>query len=300
MSLPTTQPPLSSLEVRDHAVQAANFLTRRGVDSLDAVLVLGSGLGDFVETGERMQIDCVLPYADIPWFPQAPIGAPSVVGHSGRLVIATLDNQKRVAIMQGRFHFYEGYSMTQVTFPIRIFRELKAPVLIVTNAAGGINPGFSPGTLMLIRDHINLMGDNPLIGQNLNDWGPRFPDMSNAYDTELAQRALVQASEAGIPLSEGVYAAMSGPSYETPAEVRMLKTLGADAAGMSTVPEVIVARHMGMKVLGISCITNLAAGISQQPLSHDEVVETGQRVKGPFSTLIRRLLDDCTETIVGS
>lgn len=240
-------------------------------------VILGSGLGDYAQALE----DAVrLPYAEIPGFPRS-----TVAGHAGMLCCGTLHG-KRVMMMQGRFHYYEGYSMKDVTLPVRVMQRIGVKTLIVTNACGGINLSYAPGDLMLIADMFSLTGQNPLIGPNLDEFGPRFPDMSCAFDRELRALAHACAKEQGFSLQEGVYAQMTGPCYETPAEIRMLRTLGADAVGMSTVPEVIVARHGGMRVLGVSCITNMAAGILPQPLNHAEVTETANRVKDRFKGLL--------------
>lgn len=233
-------------------------------------LVLGSGLGVLADEIEN---PVVIPYHEIPGFTVS-----TVVGHKGQLVIGKLQG-KQVVAMQGRFHFYEGHGLDAVVFPIRVMKLLGVETIIVTNAAGGINEGYDPGDLMLISDHLNMTFRNPLIGPNDDELGARFPDMSEAYSKELRQLARQVASEQGIKLREGVYVGLLGPSYETPAEIRMLRQLGGDAVGMSTVPEVIVARHMKVKVLGISCISNMAAGILEQPLSHDEVMETTERLK---------------------
>lgn len=254
--------------------RAPNFSPRVGI-------ILGSGLGAFADT---LQNATVIPYSQLPHFPQS-----SVSGHAGRLVLGTLDGMPVVA-MQGRVHAYEGYSATQVAFPARVLCSLGIKTLVVTNAAGGINLQFHVGDLMVIKDHINLSGMNPLMGPNDEQLGPRFPDLSHAYDLQLQERLTDTAAKLGIQLRQGVYAWLSGPSYETPAEIRMLRTLGADAVGMSTVPEVIVAAHMGVKVAGISCITNLAAGITQQKLSHSEVSEVAERVRGVFQKLLEKFL----------
>lgn len=244
-------------------------------------LILGSGLGGYAD---GLADATAIPYGDIPGFPRS-----HVAGHAGRLVLGTRAGVRCVA-MQGRVHMYEGHSAAAVAFPARVLVALGAQVLVITNAAGGLNPTWSPGTLMLIRDHLDLLRDHALRGPNDDRLGPRFPDMTTAYAPEL--RALVReaAGAAGIALQEGVYVAMPGPCYETPAEVRMLQTLGADATGMSTVPEVCVARHMGARVIGISCITNQAAGITGQPLSHDEVTETATRVRATFEQLLDGIL----------
>ncbi|RMH43170.1 MAG: purine-nucleoside phosphorylase [Deltaproteobacteria bacterium] len=243
-------------------------------------LILGSGLGSFAD---RLDDAVAIPYGDIPRFPTS-----SVEGHAGALVLGRFDGVPCVA-MKGRVHYYEGYDLRDVAFPARVLVRLGARTLIVTNAAGGIRDDLEPGTLMLIRDHINLFGANPLRGPNDPRIGPRFPDMTTAYDAELRELARRAAGDA-IALAEGVYAGLPGPSYETPAEVQMLARLGADAAGMSTVPEVIAARHMGARVLGISCITNKAAGLGNATLSHDEVTETAARVRSAFERLLGDIL----------
>ena len=259
---------------------AAKVLTVCG--KADIGVILGSGLGDYAEALE----DAVkLPYSEIPGFPRS-----TVAGHAGMWCCGTLYG-KRVVMMQGRFHYYEGYSMKDVTLPVRVMQKIGVKTLIVTNAAGGVNLGYHPGELMVIGDIFSMTAQNPLIGPNLDAFGPRFPDMSCAFDKELRALAHECANEQGFALREGVYAQMTGPTYETPAEIRMLRTLGADAVGMSTVPEVIVARHGGMRVLGISCITNMAAGILDQPLNHAEVTETANRVKGQFRNLLDRIIE---------
>jgi len=240
-------------------------------------MILGSGLGDMAEKIEK---PIYINYNEIPNFPVS-----TVEGHKGRLVIGNLEG-KVVVAMQGRFHFYEGYELEEVTFPIRVMKAIGVETILVTNAAGGANKDFKPGELMLITDHINFTGKNPLLGKNYDELGPRFLDMSKAYDSELMDIAKKTAKDIGISLREGVYMWFSGPTYETPSEVKLASILGADAVGMSTVPEVIVAKHGGMKVLGISCITNMAAGILDQPLNHKEVVETSARVKKTFQSLV--------------
>ncbi len=256
------------------------FMKEKGVKEIDFGLILGSGLG---ELADEIEEAIVIPYDEIPHFPVS-----TVVGHAGQLVYGTLAG-KKVLAMQGRFHFYEGHSMQTVTYPVRVMAALKTHSMIVTNACGGVNENFAPGDLMLITDHINYTGDNPLIGENVEEMGPRFPDMSNAYTPAYREAAKKVAAEKGLHLKEGVYMGWSGPTYETPAEVRMSRIIGADAVGMSTVPEVIVAVHSGLKVLGISCITNLAAGM-QASLNHEEVVETTERVKAEFKALIKETL----------
>jgi purine-nucleoside phosphorylase len=245
-------------------------------------LVLGSGLGFL---GDQVEASVAIDYHDLPGFPVS-----TVSGHAGRLVLGKLSGRP-VAVMQGRFHYYEGYSISRITMGVRLMGMLGVKAFIITNAAGGIRADLQPGDLMLIRDHVNLMGSNPLIGPNVDDWGARFPDMSNAYSRELRNQARHVAAELGILVKEGVYAAFTGPSYETPAEIRMLNVLGADTVGMSTIPEVIAACHMGRQVLGISCVSNLAAGISPEPLSHAEVTETADKVRDVFSKLILNLVE---------
>lgn len=244
-------------------------------------LILGSGLGSLAE---QITDAVTIPYNCIPNFPVS-----TVEGHAGQLVCGTLEGRQVIA-MQGRFHFYEGYALQDVTFPVRVMKLLGVGKLAVTNAAGAVNKDFAPGDLMLITDHLNMQGTNPLIGPNLKEFGPRFPDMSSLYHPELLEVVRKAARESGIPIREGVYACMTGPSYETAAEIRMLRTLGADAVGMSTVPEVIVATHSGIKALGISCITNMAAGVLDQPLNHEEVIETSNRVREQFVKLMRAVI----------
>ncbi|MDN6640547.1 MAG: purine-nucleoside phosphorylase [Tetragenococcus sp.] len=260
--------------------ETTTFIKSQGVDNVEFGLILGSGLGELATEIQDAQI---ITYDQIPHFPVS-----TVSGHAGQLVYGTLSG-KKVLAMQGRFHYYEGHSMQTVTYPVRVMAALKAHSLIVTNAAGGINTSFEPGDLMLINDHINFMGNNPLFGPNDDELGPRFPDMSEAYHLAYRQKVQAVAEKQGIALREGVYMGFSGPTYETPAEVRFARTAGADAVGMSTVPEVIVARHCGLNVLGVSCITNLAAGM-QKTLNHQEVVETTERVKVDFKTLIKETL----------
>ncbi len=262
-------------------INLANQIKEKGINNIDIAMVLGSGLGFLADqvAGEQ------LAYAEINGFPK-----PTVEGHSGKMVLAEL-NGKRVLFFQGRFHYYEGYSMEEVVVLPRISKLLGAKLYLVTNAAGGINPEFKPGDLMVIKDHLNLMGTNPLIGQNYDVFGPRFPDMTDAYNPSLRKFMFEVGDKLGIKLESGVYAALTGPSYETPAEIKMLQTLGADAVGMSTVPEVIAARHAGLNVVGVSCITNLAAGVSENPLSHEEVLETTEKVKYDFGKLIITFLE---------
>lgn len=244
-------------------------------------VVLGSGLGAFADD---LQESVAIPYAEIPGFARS-----TVQGHAGRLVLGKIENVPLVA-MSGRFHYYEGYTFDEVVFPIRVLGLLGVKSLVLTNAAGGINVAFDQGALMVISDHLNLIGENPLRGANDERFGPRFPDMSEVYARDYQELAVEEARGIGLELRRGIYAALSGPNYETPAEVRMLRILGADAVGMSTVPEAIVARQMGIKILGLSCITNLAAGVHDEPINHDEVMETGARVHEVFKELLRRII----------
>lgn len=246
-------------------------------------LILGSGLGSLTKEIEDAEF---YNYSDIPNFPIS-----TVEGHSGKLVIGKLQD-KTVIAMDGRFHYYEGYSMNEVTIPIRVMKLLGIDTLIVTNAAGAVNKSFTPGDLMLITDHINSSGNNPLVGENLKEFGPRFQDLSNAYDLNLQNKTKSIATALNIDLKEGIYFMMSGPTYETPAEIRMIRTLGGDAVGMSTVPEVIVANHCNIRVLGISCLTNMAAGILDQPLNHAEVIETSNRAKANFIKLMKNIIKE--------
>jgi purine-nucleoside phosphorylase len=258
---------------------------------ITAAVVLGSGLGAFAEGLEQ---SVMIPYQEIPHFPVS-----TAVGHAGRLVMGSC-NGVPVAAMQGRFHYYEGYSLEEVTFPVRVFGLLGAKNLVLTNAAGGINAQFNAGSLMLIKDHINLMGVNPLRGENDERLGPRFPDMTYVYASRCRDIARREAATMGLTLEEGVYVALSGPSYETPAEIGMLRALGADAVGMSTVPEAIVARHMGMEVLGLSLISNSAAGVLDQPLTHHEVLEMGERMGSVLTELLRRVIPELAKVAEAS
>ncbi len=263
------------------AERAAKFIRSKTKLHPKIALVLGSGLGAFAD---ELESATRIPYERIPHFPRS-----TAIGHAGRLVIGKVENVA-VAAMQGRVHFYEGYSLKDIIFPMRVFARLGIRAAILTNAAGGINLNFTQGALVVMRDHINLQCSNPLIGPNDERFGPRFPDMTHAYSKTYRAAALEEARRLGIEVSEGVYAALPGPSYETPAEIRYLRTIGADVVGMSTVPEVIAARHMGMRVLGISCVTNMAAGILDKPLDHQEVLATGERVKDNFIALLRAIL----------
>jgi len=263
------------------AERAAKFILSKTKLRPKIALVLGSGLGGFAD---ELTDATRIPYQKIPDFPRS-----TAIGHAGLLVIGKAEGIA-VAAMQGRVHLYEGYSAREVGFAMRVFGRMGMRSAILTNAAGGINPEFKQGALVVIRDHINLQGANPLTGLNDERFGLRFPDMTQAYWRSYREIALAEAKRLGIEAHEGVYAALPGPSYETPAEIRYLRTIGADLVGMSTVPEVIVARHMGIRVLGISCVTNMAAGILDRPLDHSEVLETGERVKGQFIALLRAVI----------
>jgi purine-nucleoside phosphorylase len=271
----------SSTTLYDRAEEAARVIrSRAGVD-VSVAIVLGSGLGAFAED---LTDAVTIPYREIPGFARS-----TVEGHAGRLVIGKA-GEVTIAAMQGRFHFYEGYSLEQVTFPTRVLKLLGVHTLLLTNAAGTLNTEFTPGSLMLISDHLNLLGDNPLRGENDPRFGPRFPDLTSVYAPELQNVVIDEANAMGLDVRRGIYAGLAGPSYETPAEIHMLRTLGADAVGMSTVPEAIVARHMNMRVVGISCITNLAAGVSDALVDHSQVMATGERVRVQFSELLKRVL----------
>lgn len=271
----------------ENALEAAAYIRSKYSGEIKIAVVLGSGLGAF---GNELENAVSIPYEEIPHFARS-----TVEGHAGRLVLGEAGGVA-VAVQQGRFHYYEGYEMRQVMFPVRTFGVMGIGNLILTNAAGSLNADLPQGSLMLIRDHLNMLGENPLRGPNDNRFGPRFPDMSEVYDRGL--RAIAEEEAEGIAaerseksiLGSGVYCALSGPTYETPAEIRMYRSFGADAVGMSTVPEAIAARHQGMKVLGISCITNLAAGMSDEPINHEEVIETGERVSSVFKELLRRII----------
>nr|WP_152619532.1 purine-nucleoside phosphorylase [Cohnella kolymensis] len=261
--------------------EAAQFISSKTSLRPEIGLILGSGLGVL---GDDLEDAVTIDYADIPHFPVS-----TVEGHAGELIIGKLQG-RNVALMRGRFHMYEGYEPERTALPVRVMKALGVTALLVTNAAGGVNLDYKAGDLMIISDHINLTGRNPLVGPNDNALGVRFPDMSEAYSRRLRQIAKQTASSLGFEVQEGVYVGLLGPNYETPAEIRMLRTLGGDAVGMSTISEVIVARHSGMEVLGISCISNMAAGILDQPLSHAEVMETTEQVKEKFLSLVLTLL----------
>lgn len=266
------------MNLENKIIEASKYIENKVSARPKIGLILGSGLGAY---GESLQNVSFIEYKDIPNFPTS-----TVQGHKGRFVI-----NEDVICMQGRFHFYEGYKMEDVTFPIRVMKNLGVEIILLTNASGGVNKEFKPGDLMVITDHLNLMGTNPLIGKNLDSFGERFPDMSTCYTPEYVNTVIELGKDLGLKLQTGVYAGFTGPSYETPAEVRMARILGADAVGMSTVPEAIVARHCGMKVIGISCITNMAAGVSEIPLCHEEVMQTSERVKCEFIKLVDSIVN---------
>lgn len=267
--------------LQDKITAAADYILCHTTQRPTVGLVLGSGLGDFADTLENAQR---IPYADIPDFPQ-----PTVEGHSGAFVFGTKQG-KSVVVLQGRLHYYEGFTQQEITLPIRVLAAIGVKTLVLTNAAGGVNLGYKPGTLMLISDHINYSGMNPLIGPNLDKFGPRFPDMSDLYTASLRAAIKEKAAAAGIPLEEGVYLMYSGPNYETPAEIRAFRVLGADAVGMSTAPEALVAGHSGLDVVGVSCITNMAAGVLPIKLCHTEVMETAAKVHDLFHKLVDTIL----------
>ncbi len=266
----------------DRVERASKLVGQRAGTAPDVAIVLGSGLGDFADTLSRA---VTTPYSDIPHWP-----ASAVIGHAGKLVVGSFAGRK-VAALSGRAHFYEGHDLRTVTFATRVIGLLGIRQLILTNAAGGINLAFKPGTLMVIEDHINLMGSNPLVGPNDDRFGLRFPDMTEVYSKRLRKIADDASAARGVAVAHGVYVAVHGPSYETPAEIRYLRTTGADAVGMSTVPEALVARQMGIEVLGISCITNPAAGVLPKPLHHDEVMDVARRVRGEFSSLLEGIVE---------
>lgn len=272
---------MTTLTYFEQVQAAAEYIASKMKVKPTIGLVLGSGLGSLAD---QIEEKIVLPYDTIPFFPKS-----TVVGHAGNLVCGFLEG-KPVVALQGRVHFYEGFSMQTVTFSIRVMQMLGVSQLIVTNAAGGVNTTFNPGTLMLINDHINFMGTSPLIGENIAEFGTRFPDMTYAYTPELRAIAKEVAADLAIPIREGVYIGFSGPAYETPAEVKFARIMGGDAVGMSTVPEVIVASHAQMKVIGISCITNMAAGVTKESLDHSEVMEVANRVHEQFVQLVRGII----------
>jgi len=272
---------MASTGLYERAEHATRVIRARISVEPRIALVLGSGLGSFADDFEEA---VTIPYEEIPGFVRS-----TAQGHAGQLVVGKIENVPVLA-MQGRVHYYEGYSLEEVTFPVRTFGLLGVKTLVLTNAAGGINVQLTQGALMVISDHVNLMGVNPLRGPNDERFGPRFPDMSAVYSPELQELVVDEARAIGVEVRRAIYGGLSGPSYETPAEIHLLRALGADAVGMSTVPEAIVARHMGLEVLGISCITNMAAGISDEPINHEEVMATGDRVRETFADLLRRVI----------
>jgi purine-nucleoside phosphorylase len=284
----TSPQTISQPDEYSRAGEAAAFIRQKTRLQPQIALVLGSGLGGFAE---ELSNATTIPYAEIPHFPRS-----SAEGHAGNLVIGKVADVA-VAAMQGRVHYYEGHSLQRVTFPMRVFARLGIRAALLTNAAGGISANLKQGCLVVIRDHINLQGGNPLMGPNDERFGVRFIDMSEAYARDFRQIALEEGKRHKIDIYEGVYAAVSGPSYETPAEIRFLRTIGADLVGMSTVPEVIVARHSGIKVLAISCVTNMAAGILNQPINHAEVMETGARIRGQFVALLSSVIPRMAHSI---
>jgi len=270
------------------AAEAAQFVLARTPLRPRIGVVLGSGFGAFA--GE-LRDAAAIPYEGIPHFPRS-----TAIGHAGRLVLGSLDNLP-LAVMQGRVHLYEGYSAQQVAFPMRVLARMGVSAVVLTNAAGGINPDYDRGALVVVRDHINLQGENPLVGPNDDQLGLRHPDMTDAYNRQLRRIAIAELQRLGDKVYEGVYAAVTGPSFETPAEIRFLRTIGADLVGMSTVPEVVAARHLGIDVLAISCVTNLAAGITGEKITAEEVLETGERVRGKFLSLLRAVLPKIDGTL---
>jgi purine-nucleoside phosphorylase len=284
---PTTPKSIPSAEYVQ-ADRAAKFILARTKLRPQIALVLGSGLGAFAD---EFASATKIPYVRIPHFPRS-----TAIGHAGQLVIGAVGHVA-VAGMQGRVHLYEGYSAKEVAFPVRVFARMGVKAVILTNAAGGINRNYSQGGLVILRDHINLQGVNPLSGPNDERLGPRFPDMTHAYDRDFRRFAVEEATKLRLSLQEGVYLALSGPNYETPAEIHSFRTIGADLVGMSTVPEVIVARHSGIRVLGLSCVTNMAAGTTDQPLSHAEVLETTERVKTQFIALLKAVIPRISATL---
>jgi purine-nucleoside phosphorylase len=273
---------VSAPSLWDRVEEAASHIRRRCSALPETAIVLGSGLGDFSDT----LLDAIAtPYTDLPHWPPS-----TVAGHAGRLVVGTVAG-KRIAALSGRVHYYEGHDLAAVVFATRVMARLGVRRLVLTNAAGGINTSFAQGALMIIDDHINMLGSNPLIGPNDDRFGPRFPDMSEVYSARLRNVADEAARARGVPVSHGIYVAVHGPSYETPAEIRFFRKMGADAIGMSTVPEAIAARHMGLEVLGISCISNAAAGVLPHPIDHQEVLATMQRVRSSFVSLLEGIIE---------
>ncbi len=271
------------MDLRSRIEKAAEYIKEKSGFEPEIGIILGTGLGSL---GDYIDEVSVIDYADIPEFPVS-----TVFGHAGRLILGTLEGKKVVA-MQGRFHYYEGYTMQEVTIPVRVMKQLGIKLLIASNACGGLNPDFQAGDIMIITDHINLMGTNPLIGPNLDDFGPRFPDMSEVYDKGMIEILEKVAASQGIKVQEGVYGAVSGPNYSTKAELRMLIRLGSDTVGMSTVPEAIAARHCGLKVAGISCITDMAIPDTMVPPTHEEIVKVAESVKPKFVSLVKQFVKE--------
>lgn len=266
----------------EHIEKAKSYLLERCTSFPKTLITLGSGLGSLLS---EIEVEVDIPFSDIPGFKLA-----TVQGHSGKVLIGKL-SKSRVTLLQGRLHYYEGYSMQDVVFPFRVLGKCGIETFLLTNASGGVHPEMKAGELVLVTDHLNLMGSNPLIGENIPQLGPRFPDMSQVYDRALRQVLIQIAQKNNIPLQQGVYAGVHGPSYETPAEVEMLKRLGADMIGMSTVPEAIALNHMGKKVVALSCVTNLAAGVGEGPLNHDEVLQAAKLAQKSLSTLVKEFID---------
>lgn len=271
------------MELRERIKKAAQYIKEKTDFQPDIGIILGTGLGSLADYIDKT---ASISYADIPEFPVS-----TVFGHEGRLILGMLSG-KKVMAMQGRFHYYEGYTMQEVTMPVRVMKELGIKLLVASNACGGLNPSFEAGDIMVITDHINFMGSNPLIGQNLDEYGPRFPDMSQVYDRDLAEILEKVAKKQGINIKKGVYVAVSGPNYCTKAELRMLIRLGSDAVGMSTVPEAITAKHCGLRVAGISCITDMAIPDTMVPPTHEEIVRVAESVKPKFTALVRQFVEE--------
>ncbi|MFS0785335.1 purine-nucleoside phosphorylase [Shouchella sp. 1P09AA] len=269
------------MTIIDQINEATLYIKEKTSHAPEVGIILGSGLGNLADDIEAA---VEIPYEEIPHFSKS-----AAIGHANKLVIGQL-NGKTVAAMKGRYHYYEGYTLNQVTFPVRVMKALGIKTVIITNACGAVNTSFNPGELMLINDHLNLVGANPLIGENYPELGPRFPDLSEVYSARLRGIAKEVAEEQGTKVNEGVYSWWSGPAYETPAEIRMIRTLGGDAVGMSTVPEATVATHAGMDVLGISCLTNMACGILDEPLSHDDVIVVAGKANQAFTSLVKGIL----------
>ncbi|WP_018963116.1 purine-nucleoside phosphorylase [Coprothermobacter platensis] len=270
------------MDIKDMVFETKSFLEKK-IGSIDAAIIIGSGLGNLVQ---KMNVEEEIPYKDIPHFPKS-----TVKGHAGEIIVGHIGTNKVLAF-NGRFHYYEGYSLSEVTYPVRVAKLLGAKLLIVTNAAGGLNPKFHVGDLMLINDHINFMGVNPLIGPNIEEWGPRFVDLYHVYSDEYMEKLRKIAVEKGVNLREGVYLAVAGPTYETHAELKMMQGFGADAVGMSTVPECIVAAHMGLPVLGVSVITDLALPYIVQEITHEMVLQAAETASNTLSELIWQLLEE--------